>query len=45
VLAVDPQPTPRKLAEPRVRAARVPIAWVGHDGEDLDVEDASVDHA
>jgi ubiquinone/menaquinone biosynthesis C-methylase UbiE len=45
VLAVDPQPTARKLAEPRVRAARVPIAWVGHDGEDLDVEDASVDHA
>src|SRR5688572_13507333 len=44
VRAVDPATVGRKLAAKRVAASRVPIEYVGLDGEDLPLEDASVDH-
>lgn len=43
VWAVDPAVTGRKLAAPRVAASRVPVEYVGLDGEQLPLEDASVD--
>lgn len=43
VLAVDPAVTGRKLAAARVAASTVPVDYVGQDGEQLPLEDASVD--
>ena len=43
VLAVDPAVVGRRLAARRVEASPVPVEYVGLDGEDLPVADASVD--
>jgi ubiquinone/menaquinone biosynthesis C-methylase UbiE len=40
---VDPAVTGRKLAAARIAASRVPVDYVGLDGEHLPMEDASVD--
>jgi ubiquinone/menaquinone biosynthesis C-methylase UbiE len=45
VLAVEPSPVGRKLAERRVRASTVPVEWSGLDGECLTLPDASADCA
>ena len=42
--AVDPSTVGRKLAAKRVKASRVPIEYVGLDGQDLPLDDGSVDH-
>ncbi len=44
VLAVDPATVGRKLAAKRIAASTVPIEFIGLDGEDLPVDDGSVDH-
>jgi len=44
VRAVDPATVGRKLAEKRVAASAVPVEYVGLDGEDLPLDDDSVDH-
>lgn len=44
VRAVDPSTVGRRLAAGRVAESRVPIDYVGLDGEDLPLADASVDH-
>jgi ubiquinone/menaquinone biosynthesis C-methylase UbiE len=44
VRAVDPATLGRKLAAKRVAASRVPIEYVGLDGQDLPVDSASVDN-
>lgn len=44
VRAVDPSTVGRKLAAKRVAASPVPVEYVGLDGQDLPVEDRSVDH-
>lgn len=44
VLAVDPATVGRKLAAKRVAASPVPVDYVGLDGQDLPLDDASVDH-
>jgi ubiquinone/menaquinone biosynthesis C-methylase UbiE len=44
VRAVDPATVGRKLAEKRVAASSVPVEYVGLDGEDLPLDDSSVDH-
>jgi ubiquinone/menaquinone biosynthesis C-methylase UbiE len=44
VRAVDPATVGRKLAEKRVAASAVPVEYVGLDGEDLPLDEASVDH-
>jgi ubiquinone/menaquinone biosynthesis C-methylase UbiE len=44
VRAVDPATTGRELAAERVAQSPVPIEYVGLDGEDLPLPDASVDH-
>jgi ubiquinone/menaquinone biosynthesis C-methylase UbiE len=44
VRAVDPATVGRKLAAKRVEASPVPIEYVGLDGQDLPLEDESVDH-
>jgi ubiquinone/menaquinone biosynthesis C-methylase UbiE len=44
VLAVDPATAGRKLAAERVAASSVPVEYVGLDGEELPMNDASVDH-
>lgn len=44
VRAVDPATVGRKLAEKRVAASTVPIEYVGLDGQNLPIDDASVDH-
>ncbi len=44
VRAVDPATAGRRLAAKRVAASAVPVEYVGLDGEDLPLEDASVDH-
>ena len=44
VRAVDPATVGRKLAAKRVAASPIPIEFVGLDGEDLPLEDGSVDH-
>jgi ubiquinone/menaquinone biosynthesis C-methylase UbiE len=43
VLAVDPAVTGRKIAAKRVAASPTPIEYVGLDGEQLPLDDASVD--
>lgn len=45
LLAVDPAVTGRRLAAERLEACPVPVEFVGLDGEDLDLDDASVDGA
>ena len=44
VRAVDPATHGRTLAAKRVAASPVPVEYVGLDGEQLPVDDASVDH-
>jgi len=44
VLAVDPAIVGRRLAARRVEASRVPIEYVGLDGELLPVDSSTVDH-
>ena len=44
VQAVDPAMVGRKLAAKRIAASRVPIEFVGLDGEHLPVESGSIDH-
>jgi ubiquinone/menaquinone biosynthesis C-methylase UbiE len=44
VRAVDPATLGRRLAAKRLAASAVPVEFVGLDGEELPVEDASVDH-
>jgi SAM-dependent methyltransferase len=44
VRAVDPATVGRKLAAKRVEASPVPVEYVGLDGQQLPLEDASVDH-
>ena len=44
VRAVDPATAGRKLAAARVEASPVPVEYVGLDGQELPVDDASVDH-
>jgi ubiquinone/menaquinone biosynthesis C-methylase UbiE len=44
VRAVDPAVVGRQLAAKRVAASRVPVEYVGLDGESLPLPDESVDH-
>jgi ubiquinone/menaquinone biosynthesis C-methylase UbiE len=44
VRAVDPATAGRALAAERVAASPVPVEYVGLDGEQLPLDDASVDH-
>jgi len=44
VLAVDPSVVGRKLAARRVGATRVPVEYVGLDGQSLAVDDEAIDH-
>jgi ubiquinone/menaquinone biosynthesis C-methylase UbiE len=44
VRAVDPATVGRKLAAARVGASAVPVEYVGLDGQNLPLEDRSVDH-
>lgn len=44
VRAVDPATAGRTLAAKRVAASRVPVEYVGLDGQELPLEDGSVDH-
>lgn len=44
VQAVDPAVVGRRLAAKRVAASPVPVDYVGLDGQDLPLPDASVDH-
>lgn len=44
VRAVEPSALGRKLAAGRLADSRIPVEFVGLDGEDLPVDDASVDH-
>jgi ubiquinone/menaquinone biosynthesis C-methylase UbiE len=44
VLAVDPAVVGRKLAAERLAHSRMPVEFVGIDGQDLPVASASVDH-
>jgi len=45
VRAVDPATVGRKLAAGRVAASPVPVEYVGLDGEDLPLDDNSIDSA
>jgi ubiquinone/menaquinone biosynthesis C-methylase UbiE len=44
VRVVDPATLGQRLAAERVAASPIPIEYVGLDGEQLPIEDASVDH-
>ncbi len=44
VLAVEPAPAGRRLAARRIAAAGIPVEFVGENGEELALPDASVDH-
>ena len=44
VRAVDPATLGRQLAAKRLATSAVPVEFVGLDGEDLPLDDASVDH-
>jgi len=44
VVAVDPALVGRKLAARRLAEVTIPVEFVGLDGEDLPLDDASVDH-
>jgi ubiquinone/menaquinone biosynthesis C-methylase UbiE len=43
-LAVEPALVCRKLAAQRVADAPFPVEWIGLDGQDIPLEDESVDH-
>ncbi|MDA1263843.1 MAG: class I SAM-dependent methyltransferase [Planctomycetota bacterium] len=43
VLALEPATVNRKLAAKRVAAARMPVRWVGLEGESVPLEDDTVD--
>ena len=45
VLAVDPATVGRKLARKRLAEARVPVEFIGLDGQSLPLDDDSVDNA
>jgi ubiquinone/menaquinone biosynthesis C-methylase UbiE len=45
VLAVDPSKTGRRLAAKRLAASSIPVEFVGLDGSQLSLADASVDNA
>ena len=45
VRAVDPATVGRKLATTRIAATSVPVEYVGLDGQSLQLDDESVDHA
>lgn len=45
VLAVEPSSVARNLATERVTASRVPVDYVGLDGQQIPLDSASVDHA
>jgi SAM-dependent methyltransferase len=45
VLAVEPSNVARRLAEPRLEAASVPVEFAGLDGQHLDLADDAVDGA
>ncbi|MGH9113871.1 MAG: class I SAM-dependent methyltransferase [Acidimicrobiales bacterium] len=44
VQAVDPAAVGRKLAAKRIASSAVPIEFIGLDGEDLPLDDGTVDH-
>ena len=44
VQAVDPATVGRRLAAKRLAATSVPVEFIGLNGEDLPLDDASVDH-
>lgn len=44
VRAVDPATAGRRLASRRVAASRVPVEYLGLDGQDLPLDTGSVDH-
>ncbi len=44
VMAVEPAMKGRELAERRISAGKVPVEYVGLDGQKLSLPDASVDH-
>ncbi|MGY6499857.1 MAG: class I SAM-dependent methyltransferase [Acidimicrobiales bacterium] len=44
VLAVEPSPGARRLAEPRIAAGSTPVEMIGLDGQDLALDDQAVDH-
>jgi ubiquinone/menaquinone biosynthesis C-methylase UbiE len=44
VRAVDPATVGRRLAAKRIAASPVPVEYIGLDGQDLPLEDGSVDH-
>jgi ubiquinone/menaquinone biosynthesis C-methylase UbiE len=44
VRAVDPATVGRRLATKRVAASSIPVEYVGLDGQDLPVDDNTVDH-
>jgi len=45
VLGVEPSETARRMARKRIDRSPIPIDMVGLDGEQLPLDDASVDHA
>ena len=45
VVAIDPSLAGRKLAASRLAASAVPVEFAGLDGQQLPLEDRSVDHA
>lgn len=45
VLAVEPSLVARKIAAERVAASSVPVEYVGLDGQQIPLDDASADHA
>jgi SAM-dependent methyltransferase len=45
VLAVEPAMVARRMAEPRIGASPVPVEYVGLDGQQIPLEDASCDAA
>jgi ubiquinone/menaquinone biosynthesis C-methylase UbiE len=44
VRAIDPSSGGRRLAQDRIAASPVPVEFIGLDGEDISLPDASVDH-
>jgi ubiquinone/menaquinone biosynthesis C-methylase UbiE len=44
LLAVEPAPVGRKLARRRMAESPIPVEFIGVDGQELPVPDASVDH-
>ena len=45
VVAIEPSVVGRRLARKRLAASSIPVVFAGLDGEDLPLEDASVDSA